>query len=66
MEAFVSDISKLADVRSLRAHLEKEYGHVDVLFANAGGGRPGTLGAVSEADFDFTIDTNLKGTFFTV
>ena len=66
VDALVIDSSKMADVEKLRAHLEKEYGQVHVLFANAGGGRPGTLGDVSEADFDFTVDTNLKGTFFTV
>ncbi len=66
VDALVIDSSSMADVEKLRTHLEKEYGQVHVLFANAGGGRPGTLGDVSEADFDFTIDTNLKGTFFTV
>lgn len=65
-DAFRSDISKPSDLDGLRAHLGRTYGRVDVVFANAGGGRPGTLEQVSEADFDLTVDTNLKGTFFTV
>jgi len=64
--AFRSDISKVADLEALGAYLKEQYGRVDVLFANAGGGRPGLFEQVSEDDFDFTADTNFKGTFFTV
>ena len=39
---------------------------MDIIFANAGGGQPGPFEQVSEDDFDFTSDTNFKGTFFTV
>lgn len=65
-DAFRSDISKVADLEALSAHVKEKYGRVDVIFANAGGGRPGAFEQVSEDDFDFTVDTNLKGTFFTV
>ncbi|MCA7013771.1 SDR family oxidoreductase [Dickeya dadantii] len=61
-----SDISVMADIEQLRAHMEARYGRVDILFANAGGGRPGLFEQVTEDDFDFTVSTNLKGTFFTV
>ena len=37
-----------------------------MIFANAGGGTLGAFGEVTEADFDRTVATNLKGTFFTV
>ncbi|MDX8470272.1 SDR family oxidoreductase [Mesorhizobium sp. VK23B] len=60
------DISNLADLDRLRDHIKTKYGRVDVIFANAGGGALGPFEYVSEADFDFTINTNLKGTFFTV
>ena len=66
VEAFHGDISKIADLKALRAHVEERYGRADVLFANAGGGRPGLFEEVSEDDFDYTVDTNFKGTFFTV
>lgn len=66
VEAFRSDISHLKDIDALRAHTEKRYGRVDILFANAGTAKPGPFEQVSEDDFDFGVDTNLKGTFFTV
>jgi NAD(P)-dependent dehydrogenase (short-subunit alcohol dehydrogenase family) len=66
VEGFRSDIAKFSDIEMLRAHLENKYKRVDVLFANAGGGKPGPLEHVSEDDFDFTVNTNIKGTFFTV
>ncbi len=66
VEPFRSDIASLADLDTLASHVGQNYGHVDVLFANAGGGRPGLFEQVSEDDFDFTVDTNLKGTYFTV
>lgn len=65
-EAFRGDISTLADLDALASHVEQKYGRVDAVFANAGGGRPGLFEQVSEDDFDFTVDTNLKGTYFTV
>jgi NAD(P)-dependent dehydrogenase (short-subunit alcohol dehydrogenase family) len=66
VEAFRSDISSVADLEALRAHIEKQYGRVDVVFANAGTAKPGPFEQVTEDDFDFGVDTNLKGTFFTV
>jgi NAD(P)-dependent dehydrogenase (short-subunit alcohol dehydrogenase family) len=66
IEGFQGDISSLADLERLRAHIEQKYGRVDVIFANAGGGTLGAFGTVSEADFDRTVAINLKGTFFTV
>lgn len=66
VEAFRSDISNLAEIEALRAHVEDRYGRVDIIFANAGTARPEPFEHVSEYNFDFGVDTNLKGTFFTV
>jgi NAD(P)-dependent dehydrogenase (short-subunit alcohol dehydrogenase family) len=66
VEAVQGDIARLDDLDRLRDHVAKAHGRVDILFANAGGGTFGSVGDVSEADFDRTVDTNLKGTFFTV
>ena len=66
IEGFQADIASLADLERLRAHIEAKYSRVDVIFANAGGGTLGAFGEVTEADFDRTVATNLKGTFFTV
>jgi NAD(P)-dependent dehydrogenase (short-subunit alcohol dehydrogenase family) len=65
-DAVRCDITKVADLDALRAHVEAVYGRVDIVFANAGGGRGGMFEQVSEEDFDFTVATNFKGTFFTV
>ena len=66
IEGVRGDISKLADIDRLRAHIAARHGRVDVLFANAGTGSVAPLGHVTEEDFDQTVATNLKGTFFTV
>jgi NAD(P)-dependent dehydrogenase (short-subunit alcohol dehydrogenase family) len=60
------DSSKLADLDELYRIVEERAGRVDVLVANAGGGTPGALGAVTEADFDTMFASNVKGVFFTV
>ena len=66
VEPFRGDISSIADLDALSRHVRDRHGRIDVLFANAGGGRPGLFEQVSEDDFDFTADTNFKGTYFTV
>jgi NAD(P)-dependent dehydrogenase (short-subunit alcohol dehydrogenase family) len=66
VEAIRSDISKMADIEALRLWIEEQYGRVDIVFANAGAAKPGPFEHVSEDEFDFGVDTNLKGTFFTV
>ena len=51
-------------VEQVRRLVEQD--QVDILFANAGGARPGPFEEKSEEDFDFVADTNFKGTYFTV
>jgi NAD(P)-dependent dehydrogenase (short-subunit alcohol dehydrogenase family) len=65
-EAVRSDISKMADIEALRAHVEQRHGRLDILFANAGGAKPAPFDEVTEADFDAVMNTNFKGSFFTV
>lgn len=43
-----------------------KYGRVDILVNNAGITRDNLLMKMSEEDFDAVIDTNLKGTFYTI
>ncbi|MGR9171902.1 glucose 1-dehydrogenase [Rhizobium sp. KDH_Rht_773_N] len=66
VEAIGSDMSRLGDIEALKARIAEQYGRVDILFANAGTARPGPFEQISEDEFDFGVDTNLKGTFFTV
>lgn len=42
------------------------YGHIDILVNNAGITRDNLVMKISEEDFDAVIDTNLKGTFYTI
>ena len=61
-----SDVSKPEDLDRLYAAIEQEKGHLDVLFANAGGGQIAPLGSITEAHFDKIFNTNVKGLLFTV
>ena len=46
------DVSKLADLDRLYATVKEQHGRVDVLFANAGGGKFAPLGEITEEHFD--------------
>ncbi|MBW4639217.1 MAG: SDR family oxidoreductase [Gloeocapsa sp. UFS-A4-WI-NPMV-4B04] len=61
-----SDASKMEDLDHLFATIEQEQGHLDVIFANAGGGEIAPLGSITEEHFDKTFNTNVKGLLFTV
>lgn len=61
-----SDVSKMADLDRLFDTIKQEQGHLDVIFANAGGGELAPLGNITEEHFDKTFNTNVKGLLFTV
>lgn len=60
------DVSDLADLDRLYDLVRSEAGVIDVLFANAGGGEFLALEAITEAHYERTFATNVKGTLFTV
>lgn len=60
------DTSKVADLDRLFATVKREAGHIDILFANAGGGEFVPLSDVTEEHFDKTFGSNVKGVLFTV
>lgn len=60
------DIADLADLDRLYEIVNAEAGHLDIVFANAGGGEFAPLGAITEEHYDRTFDINVKGTLFTV
>lgn len=64
--AIQADASSLTDLDRLYAQIKQQYGRLDVLFANAGGGELATIDQVTEEHFDKTFGTNVKGLFFTV
>jgi NAD(P)-dependent dehydrogenase (short-subunit alcohol dehydrogenase family) len=62
----VADAADLADLDALMTTIARTHGHLDALFANAGVGTFLPFDEITEADFDRTVDVNLKGVFFTV
>lgn len=60
------DVSKLLDLDHLVSKVQKSFGKIDILFANAGLGELAPLSEVSEAHFDKHFDVNVKGLFFSV
>jgi NAD(P)-dependent dehydrogenase (short-subunit alcohol dehydrogenase family) len=64
--AVQGDVSKLSDLDRLFATIKEKKGHLDIVFANAGGGAFAPLGAITEARFDKEFGINVKGVLFTV
>jgi NAD(P)-dependent dehydrogenase (short-subunit alcohol dehydrogenase family) len=61
-----ADVTKAEDRERLFADLAKDFGKLDIVFANAGiSGRTPT-GTTDEAIFENVVRTNLNGAFFTV
>jgi NAD(P)-dependent dehydrogenase (short-subunit alcohol dehydrogenase family) len=60
------DVSNFADLDRLYDIVKQRYGHIDVLFANAGTGELAPLGQITEPHYDKLFDTNVKGLLFTV
>ncbi|NMF88981.1 SDR family NAD(P)-dependent oxidoreductase [Aromatoleum petrolei] len=59
----VADISNKAAVDGMVQKVVDTFGRIDILVNNAGMERAGALRKLSEADWDITINVNLKGTF---
>ena len=58
------DVTQRREIDQAVATVEREFGRVDILVNNAGLGPPNAAEDVTEADFDLTMNVNLKGTFF--
>ena len=64
--AINADVTNLADLESVFKETAEKFGKIDVLVANAGAGTVGTVATLGEAEFDKTINLNLKSVYFTV
>src|SRR5262245_15186933 len=64
--AIHADVSKLSDLDNLYSKIKTEFGHLDVVFANAGYSQFEPFEIVEEDTFDKLVAVNLKGTFFTI
>lgn len=60
----VMDVTDVASVREGVAAAEAALGPIDVLVNNSGVSVTARIGDVEEPDYDFVMNTNLKGAFF--
>jgi NAD(P)-dependent dehydrogenase (short-subunit alcohol dehydrogenase family) len=58
------DVTDASSVRAAVAHAETEMGSIDILVNNSGVSTTQRLQDVTEEDYDFVFDTNVKGAFF--
>ena len=64
--ALRTDLAKVGDIVAAMDRIRETFGRIDALFVNHGVARPADFEAVTEENFDETVDTNVKGTFFTI
>jgi len=60
-----ADVSKSADCERIINECINSYGRIDILHNNVGIEIPGGIEDISEADWDRTLDVNLKSVFLT-
>jgi glucose 1-dehydrogenase len=58
------DVSRLAEISRVVAEAIAHFGKLDVLVNNAGVQRQAPFWEVTEADYDYVLDVNLKAVFF--
>ena len=58
------DVTDNGSIKSEVAHAETQVGSIDILINNSGVSTTQRIQDVTEEDFDFTFDTNVKGAFF--
>jgi 3-oxoacyl-[acyl-carrier protein] reductase len=61
--AIGADVTKQAEVRALGERISAEFGGADVLVNNAGVIKDALFPFMKEEDWDFVLDTDLKGAF---
>jgi NAD(P)-dependent dehydrogenase (short-subunit alcohol dehydrogenase family) len=64
VRVLAGDIAKPATGAALVEHAERQFGGLDILVNNAGVFRPKPFIEVSEEEYDWFLDTILKGKFF--
>lgn len=66
IHAVQGDVARLADLDRLYEAVRQSGRRIDILFANAGAAIAGSLGVITEEDFDAIVGVNMRGTLFTV
>ncbi|MEM6397017.1 MAG: SDR family oxidoreductase [Bacteroidota bacterium] len=65
-KVYVADASNIPQTNDFVEQVGKDYGRIDVIFANAGFGEPAPLGHITEENFDKQFNVNVKSVIFTV
>ncbi len=63
---FQSDAGDVAGQKAVVDQITKSFGRLDILFVNAGVTKFGPVESWSEADFDKSFATNVKGPYFLI
>ena len=64
--AIRADVSSALEMAAVAARLKKEFGGLDIIFANAGIAKPMPFAEVDEDNINSHIGVNLKGVIYTV
>ncbi len=64
--AIRGDVTNTSDLKNLYQQTLAHYGKIDVLAANSGVGERLHVSAVTEEKFDYMVDINYRGAYFTV
>ncbi len=64
--AIAADVTKSAELDSLFRQVREKYGRIDVLYANAGIAKLGSVAETTEEVFDDILDANFRAAYFTV
>ncbi len=62
-KAYAVDVSNHSEVQKIGEQILKDFGRVDILVNNAGVTRDALSMRMSQEDWDFVLNTNLKGAF---
>lgn len=64
--AIRADVGSLKEIDAMYSQIEKAFGKIDILFANAGIANFKPLPEVDEQFYDSMMDINVKGLYFTI
>jgi NAD(P)-dependent dehydrogenase (short-subunit alcohol dehydrogenase family) len=64
--AFQGDVTKQEDLEKLYSDMYKQFGRLDIIFANAGIGEFTLLDEATDEHFDRMFNVNTMGVFFTI
>ncbi|MCL4489241.1 MAG: SDR family oxidoreductase [Chloroflexi bacterium] len=64
----VADVTRFNEIEEMRRKIERTFGPVDLLVANAGGSptKPGPLEEIGEEEWRYSVDANITATFLTI